>query len=199
MSVLAVTIRHTFLGRTVDNCIGAVFPDDNLDSADCLTVATDIGGRWGGNVMPVLHNELRLVAVDVTEVDDTSTGATATFSTAGGISGALLPSFAAAKVQFHTSKRGRAYRGRTGLAGITEDMTDSLTPNTLKGTVVDTLEGQLGAFMSDANSDLAGYLSGGKLAVVSTILHGAPRVPAIGTPWTSLDVASQLGTRRSRL
>jgi len=198
VSVLKVTINHTFLGQTVDNCMGAWFPSDDLDSGDCHTVAQTFHGFWNAGILPHLHNELHLNKVTVIECDDATTGADFTGSGAGGISGALLPSFVAARVNFLTPLRGRSYRGRTGLAGLTEDMTDSLTPNNLKDTVRTDLSGAINEFVANVNEFLGGMLSGGHVAVVSTIHNGAPRVPALGTTVTGTSVSSALGTRRSR-
>lgn len=198
MSVLQATIQHTFLGQAVDNCVGVDFPTNDLDSSDCHFVAGVIHGYWAAGVLPQLHNELHLVKTSVIEAGDTTTGSDYTGSASGGISGALLPSFCAARVKFTTAYRGRSYRGRTGLAGITEDMTDSLTPNNLKDANRSTLAGVIAEWLDNCNNDLGGYLDGGFLAVVSTIHMGAPRVPAIATKIIGSTVTSELGTRRSR-
>jgi len=198
VSVLKATIQHVFLGQQVDNCVGVDFPTNDLDSSDCHFVAQVIHGYWSAGVMPQLHNELHLVKTSVVECDDSTTGSDFTGSTSGGISGALLPSFVAARVKFTTAYRGRSYRGRTGLAGLTEDMTDSLTPNNLKDTARNDLSGVIAEWLDNVNNDLGGYLDGGFLAVVSTIHNGAPRVPAIATRILGSTVTSELGTRRSR-
>jgi len=198
MSVYKVTLAGTFLGRDVDNVLGIVAEED-LSHSLLDVIAGQVATNWFGAVMSQLHNEYKLTEVTVQDLIDPTLAGSATSSAEGELSGALLPTFACAKVDWHTAKRGRAYRGRTGLCGLLEDDTDSLTPNNLKAARQTALQNAIDSFLVDMEDSFSALDPAPSMAVVSQVLAGAPRVPPIGTPIVSATVASELGTRRGRM
>jgi len=150
-------------------------------------------------VMPALHAAYTVSEVSLASLTDPTVGGHVSVTYSGGVTGALLPTFACAKVNFHTGLRGRSYRGRTGLCGIPEDYTDSLTPNTLKPTPRSNLDTAMNDFIVAANTDLVLIGTGYTLAVVSQVHNGLDRNPPIATQITVADVAAALGTRRNRM
>ena len=198
MATLLATITGALAGAPVDNIIG-LHITSGVVSADCDAIAEQVLINWKNSMLSVLSQQLSVEQVDVVNVDDSSVGGRFVEHHIGSVSGATLPSFVVAKVNLTTALRGRAYRGRTGLSGLIEDWTDSTTPNVLKSTAQASLAEAFEEFRVALNLDLDAIAGGSAVAVVSQVLHGIPRVPAIATDVTDTNVALALGTRRGRM
>jgi len=100
------------------------------------------------------------------------------------------PNQSACVVNLKTGNRGRSYRGRFYLPGITQnDVVDSLLTTDAQGAYGDALS----LFETDVEA------LGWTWVVASQYTNGAPRVTGVTTPITEVTVRTQLGTQRRRV
>lgn len=198
MSVLQVTLTGDLVGYPVTNIFG-VATTDPVIPADLVAVANAFDSFYPDTIMTVLHQNYTLSKISVVDLSGGSIGVDLDVDHGGEISGALLPSFVCARVNLTTALRGRSYRGRTGLAGIPEDYTDSLTPNTLKATPRSELAGAVQDFVDGVNGAINATAGGSAMAVISQVHNGVKRHPPIATLITGTNVSASLGTRRGRM
>jgi len=198
MSILRCTVFQDLNGIAIDNIVG-VRTTDSAGASEATAVATAVHNTWAGTILGVLSQELDLLHTDAVGVDDPTTFGTHVATFSGGVSGDLLPTFACVKVNVVTGLRGRAYRGRTGLGGLTEDMTLSLDGNTLKPATLTAIKNAVDSFYVTAQAALASIAGGSSLAVISETVGGVPRPTPISTDVTAMNTVAKLGTRRSRL
>ncbi len=205
MPVYSCAIKHTYAGQDAINVIG--FAREAITGAEtgseATIVANAVASAWNTRMMPKLSAQLVLNGVEargmvVREVSGLSTVGTGS----GTVLGASLPSFVAARILMSSDTPGRAGRGRTGLAGITEVMTQAASPNSLEF-------GERQGFQTAYDffvADLAALVPTLFPVVISrfkgTGVDGKP-LPRPGGPIaskvTTSSVQVSLGTRVSRL
>ena len=196
-AVLQVTVQSDLRGYPVDNVFGLNGANEpSHTDANLLVSAVD---AWLDTLFGPLSQELQAHTITLVSLTDPTIGASGSSISQGSVSGDLLPSFVCAKVQWKTGLRGRAYNGRSGLSGIPESYTDGLSPNVLKATQRSLIDTACNDFLAGLNSDTVVVGTGYTLAVVSQVLHGVPRDPAIATQIISASVPAELGTRRGRM
>lgn len=115
---------------------------------------------------------------------------TITTNKTGTATGAVMPTNIAAVVSHRTGLRGRSYRGRTYMPGLTEAQV-----------TYDQLESAYQVDLLAAFAAIASYTNpvGWYHVVVSKYTEGAPRTTAVATPVTSYYVDDRVDTQRRRL
>lgn len=118
-------VIYTMDGVPIQNTLH--FQRVGATPADAQELANDLVAGWEANVMPFLSVKLKLNSVIV--VDQQAEGSTVAFSPpagtgVGGEGGESLPNETAFCISFHTARRGRSYRGRIYIPGISEASRD---------------------------------------------------------------------------
>lgn len=146
------------------------------------------------DLLPLLSSSLqlvRLVGTLLDAVDAVSVTLNVSPPLAGGVAAESLPNNVAYTVTFLTSQRGRSFRGRNYVPGLT---IDSVTANTISATV----RVGLLAFYNALRDAIVG--SGYQMVVVSRRTNNAPRTTGVTTPiidFTTYD--TNLDSQRRRL
>jgi len=118
------------------------------------------------------------------------TGTSSNLPQSGGGSGTPVQNHTSLVISRRTANRGRSYRGRTYLSGLTE--ADLLNTNTWASA---TLSGFLAIYLAlIANVGFAGFTD----VVVSRHNGGSPRVVGVTTPVTAYSADSRITTQRRR-
>lgn len=188
-----VTINQTQQGVVINNILHCY-----STGADGDNIADIFSAGWTGFAMDHLCDDLHLVSVDCFDLLDPTAMGHSGETGAGAVSNvANLPLTVCANVGLLTGLRGRAFRGRTGLAGLYEAQTDDNSPNHLSTEARDAINDDMDAFLAAVNLALDGVA--GAVCTASLTVAGAPRPTPLAVPVSRMSVASLLGTRRSRL
>ncbi len=195
--VYRVTIEGTLLGQVVNNVMHFGTQDTDVTApGDAAAVAADAAAAWATNMMPILSTAYVLTGVTATPIFSGGSTGEAAVAASGGNTDAAYTGLACAKVSLRTALRGRAFRGRTGIAGLTEGQ---VAGNTIVESTRAAIQTNFANFVGAMNVATGpGYVSL-SLGVLSTRFAGGPRVPPIFTEVTSFSVASTIGSRESRL
>lgn len=159
-----------------------------------ISLGNDLEGWFTSLFAPVVSSALALREIYLTDLTSvtggTFTQVPATLIT-GGQSSEALPNSVALSVSFRTAQRGRSFRGRNFLPGLTDAQ---VAQNTV--TV-----GALGVIQNAYNqlpASLGG--SGATWVVVSRFTGGAPRVTGLATPVTAVVIVDPtVDSQRRRL
>lgn len=195
-----VETRMTLDSQQVENTLWVEFPAAP-SAADLLTLANDIDSWWEGSYAPLVSDGVQLREVVVTDMTTASSGqvsvapAVAAF---GGQSSPDLPSNASLTVSFRTALRGRSFRGRNYLVGLTEDTnTGNIVNSPFIALVIAAYEELLSG---------GGALSAGEWVVASRFsgvdVNGnpIPRAAGVTTPIISVVVVDNvIDSQRRRL
>ena len=192
------TLKGSCAGVQVDNILG-VGSLSIADSAALDDMADAIHTNWASYVLTTVSSKVSLDHISGISLDDPTAGTEKDYASSGGVPGDILPTFVVAKVNWVTGLRGRAYKGRTGLTGIPESWTSPTDPNVLGVSYQSQMQIHMRDFVDNCNTDLAALTNASTLAVISQVLHGVPRVPALAQPIVRASVPNELGTRRSRM
>lgn len=170
-----------------------------IHSASSVTLqkCTDLALRatdwWQDEIMPSLSDQLDFVAVKVADLTDQFSFVyenVLTTPVAGGQTGATLPSNIAACVSFRTGLRGRSYRGRNYLWGLTEPLvTDNVIQEGWRNGVIGAYQ-QIDTDVCDTDQ---------AHVVVSRFQLGNPLVNGIATDVINYVMDSRVDTQRRRL
>ncbi len=198
MPVARVSINQTIGGAVINNVLG-YGSTVAWTSSECGLMADAIANSWADAIKVVQSDAVAYTDFTYRDLIDATIGGAGALIQTGGLGQPSVPTFAAVKVALGTPLAGRAYRGRTGIAGAPENQTDASDPNKLTGSYRDDVQDALIAFATDVGTALAAIQPEAYVAVVSTVLDGALRVPPIATPVSSLTAMARLGTRVSRL
>lgn len=193
-------IRMLFSSQKIENTL---WFDLGVTPAptDMLALANGLSSWWINEYAPLVSIGVQLREVVVTDMSS-ATGPQVSFSPAtpafGANTSAVKPSNAAATVSFRTASRGRSFRGRNYIPGLTQD--------TLNGDTLQT------AFMNDAVDAYEQLLPAGTAEIVGTWViasrfHGVdsdkkpiPRTTGIATPVTSVVIVDNVvDSQRRRL
>lgn len=194
MSLYRATIRQSFSGIVVDNVIGLKGPDPS-DPTEAQTLAENVWTCWNNDIKVHQASVVDLLGVDVIALGNPVIFGTASGTANSGRSSSPLPSWVCVSVDTLTGLRGRGYRGRLGICGVTESDTATTDGNSLTTANTAAWQTQVTSFYEDLNA-LVPASSG--MVVISKTLHNAPRLPPIGTDVTSMHVHSRLGSRITR-
>jgi len=159
---------------------------------DLQTIANTCAAWWQSNLSTRLSPSVALAAVTATDI--TAQGApqrfalNATVGTAGGLS---LPLNAPAVVSLRTALRGRSYRGRIYISGLTTNAQLDMNNITIG------FAGQLSSDVSQIFTALSGL---GFQAIVASGQHnGVTTTPRTVQPITTLVVDQPIDSQRRRL
>lgn len=174
-NVAQFNVRASFQNNQIENVLHFANDVDTIDPSILVAGATLLLNSWGDNIIPVVSSTYLLrevFAVDLTT--ETSETATASFTTPlpGAQGGQAAPASAALVLTHRTTKRGRSFRGRTYISGLTGA---SVTGNVVDGTTAgDILAGfqQVIADMQEA---------GWTFVIASRISGGVSRVTGVAT------------------
>lgn len=191
--VAQCNVRATLFEQQIENVLNfasSFGPGEPIDLDAC---ATTLLNSWAVNMLPAAAPQyiLREVyAIDLT----TSTGATFTSALnppqTGTALGAGLPGDKALVITHRTLLRGRSYRGRTYIAGISrEEQVGNFVGAGTANAVINGFQAVI-ADMADA---------GFTFVIVSRQLNNVPRTEGVATPVaTSLLRDNRLDTQRRR-
>jgi hypothetical protein len=191
----AIELRFTRGGQQVENTL-SFYNSAGVDTTNMLTLATLCADWWYNTLRAVQANSLIHTEVYARSLDS-ETAPTTTYTGRSGQTGALatgttiLPNNVTFCISFRTAGRGRSYRGRNYMLGLTTAWKDG----------VDTVD------TGYANAAVAAYeelLPGGaydptpyRWVVASRYFNKAPRNPGIAIPITAVlyvnaDIDSQI-------
>lgn len=173
---IQVELRFTQDGQRVENAHWFMGPTMNPTPAELETVADMVQLWWEEEVQPIQSNTVNLREIYVTDqsvVDGETFTYSPTVSTTGANVNAPLPNNVTVAISFRTSRRGRSFRGRAYVIGLTANQVAAshLTPAAATAWVA--------AYDSLVNrAALAGF----QLCVCSKIENGNPRMGGLLTP-----------------
>ena len=172
-----VEMRYSYLGERVENVFWVYVPGSaSPDVADLEAIAGIFHDWWDGHIKTIQSANATLREIYVTD-QSSSAGSAFTFSTGLPADGANtqepLPGNVSLTVSLRSSLRGRSFRGRSYIIGLTE--------NQVSGNLLTTAAAN--AWLA-AYDELVNALNTGPyiLAVCSRVSGGAPRAAGVLTP-----------------
>lgn len=195
MARLRVIVHGTMQGDEVQNCFAMTFGEASSPSR-ANDAAVVINQAWESHIMPVVSDNYGKYKVTAQDIDNPTYYAEVADTATGGSTDQPLPGFVTVNMRLLTGLRGRAFNGRTGISGVKISDIDTANPAFLTNTAKGIYEGAAANFQAYVEG--ASGLTSPRLAVLSTILNGAPRSTPLTTTVTDVDIAQRLGTRRSR-
>ena len=187
-------IRAEYLGVPMENVLHFFTDESPITSSLLVDLNSNLALAWQTSVMPFLSNQY--VMKEIYTVDlSVAAGAVATDTTLAGATGDLsanpLPGNVCFCVSLRTGIRGRSFRGRIYLSGLTEpDVTNNLVDGAL---VLNYVSG-----LDDLRTSMLG--AGFPWVVVSRISGGVPRVSGVVTTISAVvAVDNRVDTQRRRL
>jgi hypothetical protein len=161
--------------------------------SDLIDLANAVKDSWETNIAPVVSNNISLDNIVATDLSsDSGPQTTLPAGVSGGINSAVLPSNVTLAISFHTDFRGRSYRGRAFLVGLTEA---TVTGDTISSGSATAFREAWENFLADIATAVAGTV----LVIVSRCSAGAWRTNAVVTDVTSITVDTTVDTMKSRL
>lgn len=195
-----VETRMTWASQQVENTLWIEFPAA-ISPSDLLTLANDIDSWWETFYGPLVSDGVQLhevVATDMTSASSGQVSVTPAIAAIGGQSSPDLPSNASLTISFRTALRGRSFRGRNYLVGLTEDTnTGNIINDAFLALVVAAYEELLpgGSALSAGEWVVASRFSG-----VDTNGVPIPRVAGVTTPITTVVIVDNvIDSQRRRL
>lgn len=168
-------IRMIVSGQNVENTLWFEFAGPPT-TEQMLGLGADLLSWWANQIAPLVSQ-----AVSVTEVylsDFTSlNGASATVTPLGPLNGQrsspVMPNNVSLTVSFRTPFRGRSFRGRNYVVGLTEDQIEASSVTAPTGNAFSSAYQELLAVAAN---------NGAQWVVVSRFTNGAPRPIGLTTP-----------------
>jgi len=174
-------IIYTCDSQRVENTLYARF-STAPDATQIADLAAAVKAAWIDNIMPLLSSTVSLIAVeasDLTSASGPQTIDTGGLPEAGGVTSRAMPSNVALCVSFRTGLRGRSFRGRNYLPGMSSDAV-SEGVNEVNAAYQTSIR----------NAYLAVQLTiegvGAEWVVVSRYADGSPRTAGVATPITNV-------------
>jgi hypothetical protein len=118
-----VELRMTFDSQQVENTLWFEFGSDP-DAAVLTTLASELESWWVGQYAPLISEQVVLrevVATNMSSASSVQVAQVAAGLETGTQTSPPLPSNASLTVSFRTGLRGRSFRGRNYIVGLTED------------------------------------------------------------------------------
>jgi hypothetical protein len=191
--VAQAEIRMTWDDQKVENTLYFDF-GTTPTSGDLTTLGTDLLAWWTANIAPLTNQDVQLREIYLTDLTS-ATGAAVTVVPASPLFGEVnldsLPNNVALCVSFRTAFRGRSFRGRNYVVGLSE--------NQVSGShVIETVSEQFVTAYEQLLS--GGHAVSQTWVVVSRFTGNAPRTAGVATPIdTVLVVDSTVDSQRRRL
>jgi len=197
LDTVEVVLNWTWAGQEVKNVFHFQFPTapsiDDMTELGLEIIDALIGLSFGFISEQASLDSLKITdmhAVDaptITSVDGTSSS----LPLVGSTSASSLPTNAALVVTHHTQNRGRSFRGRTYMPGLTPD-------DLANGTSV--TSGVVTSVLGFVNAIVNGATTAGWTHVVASKRHNkADRLSAVLTPVTSYSCNADIDSQRRRL
>lgn len=162
--------------------------------AELTTLATKVRDAWQTNMLPVFgggYELFNVTARSLTSESAPSVQVDVTSTQVGTASGQNMPNNVALVVTHRTALRGRSFRGRTYLVGLTEDQ---IAGNEVTSGAFTAISAAWAAFYAAVSDSIT------KLVVISRYSLGVPRSPGIATVVTSSGFRdNKVDTMRRRL
>jgi hypothetical protein len=196
MSAYDVTINATYLGQPVINSLGFRGPGDVPAGTQAQDLARRVRVEWLQHLVPLasvgyILGEVQTVSITNPEIAGSSTGSNTGAAGSLSLTGAIC-----AAVDILTGFRGRSFRGRTGICGLTENHVDG---NNLVETSRAQFETAVRNFRQELLVPVTPETEIYELGVVSRIFQGVKRPVPIFTAATAVNVRARVGTRVTRL
>jgi hypothetical protein len=194
-----VEIRMELDSQKVENTLWfeTTAPPTSANLADLTAALYD---WWVAEYSPLVTSQLILREIVATS-QDTATGPQDTFAppvlSTGTDTGAPLPNMVSLTVSFRTGFRGRSFRGRNYVVGITEPQ---VVNNNIDPTLVTAWRSAYDAILTSLGSTDYTWVVASRFSGVDGDGHPIPRVTGIVTPVTTVVVVDPvLDVQRRRL
>lgn len=187
-----VVMHFTYDGQDIQN-VYHVEKGVPWTVSEQTALAAEFAAWFDESVQQAVSSEYQLTEILVNDLTTQSSPGityTGTLPISGAASGDPEPASVSVVCSWHTSLRGKSYRGRSYWAGLTDVQ---INKNTITGSVVDVWQGA-----ADALSGI-GMFAQGVLVVASRFTAGAPRTTGVMTPIESGSVSPKVRTQRRRL
>lgn len=190
----------TFDSQRVENTLWFDF-GVSPDLAGLNTLADDLIAWWGASYAPLVSSGVQLREVVCTD-QSSPTGPQVTVAPAVGLFGANTsppkPSNVSVTVSFRTALRGRSYRGRNYIVGLTND---TMTLNTLNvGFIGDAIDAYAALLPAGAAGITPQWVVASRFSGVDAQHHAIPRVTGIATPIETVTIVDAIvDSQRRRL
>jgi hypothetical protein len=178
------------------------FKGTSLDVPTATTLATALIDWWTANIAPKTHVSLILSSVVITDLSSATgfqVGVAPTTSTHGLITGSdEMPNNVVATISFRTGSRGRSFRGRNYIAGLTNGQ---ITANTLTSTAITDFLDAYNALLAVATAQDVVWVVASRFSGVDPVTHKPiPRTTGITTEITNVLFADDtVDSQRRRL
>lgn len=173
-STIQANVRFTMAGQLLENVLCFEYNTDFKSAADALYASLEIA--FWSTLRTALSNQLTSNGTYMVDLS-TQDGPVATFPVFTNPSGAsaigAAPNNVAYCVTHRTAKRGRAYRGRSYIAGLP---LDKVANSLLDPGNRDTIVSAFNDLRADAASNSLTFV------IASRYLNNAPRVTGVATP-----------------
>lgn len=193
LNTVAVSFRYTLDSQLVENVINFSGTVD-WTTSNMASLGGDLIDWWRANLAPLQSVDVSFREVYLLSLETASSPSvivTTSLPDTGEESGTPLPNNATCTVTFRTAQRGRSFRGRNYVIGLTQALLSS--SNTISLT---TRTDYLAAYGELLTLTLT---NGAKPVVVSRFSDGAPRATGLATLVTSFDMNLTLDSQRRRL
>jgi hypothetical protein len=191
---LQVKMIYTLGGQRIQNNLYFTL-DHEPTATDRANLATAMHTWWTNQLKPNLTSDIALVEIDVLNLSSSSAPGTQLFispAEAGTLSATVgMPSGSALVATFRTDLRGRNYRGRNYVGGLSGNALTS--PTTYNTTQIANIISAFAWLMDTAHTALFIW------SVVSKFVNKAPRSTGIKIPVTAVTMDSALDSQRRRL
>jgi hypothetical protein len=205
MASYTASVEGLMSGQVIINSLAGTLIGGSVaeDATTAQQVAAAFARAWESTLLTAISSQYAFVGVTCRGVTNPLvSGFAPAVVLQGTLAGSSLPTFAAAKVRLLTATPGPAGRGRTGICGVEEGATSTLTPNRLDAAPLASFQAKMDSFRQQLLASTPSIT----LSVVSrfkgTDAQGKP-LPRVGGPLvsfvTSSPVLPELGTRVSRL
>lgn len=194
-----IPVTHGAMVEFKYQAVGGLYWQNNywfervgFDNSEMLDLATALIAAWGATALVGnISTDVELVNITVTDMRQQNGGQVSLPTSVPGTNGTDMAAQAASLVITHrTALRGRSYRGRTYMAGITEG---SIVDGFYLQSVADNLESWI------VQMKAAATVEGWEFVIVSREQLGVPLAVAITTPVTISEVRSlRPGSQRRR-
>lgn len=187
-----VEMRFTQDGQKVEN-VFHVEKDGPDQAGTRLTVAGYFYQWWTTEMAPLINDQVQLREIYVTDMSAQNGGSTTYVPIATTYGASVqdpLPNNVTLAVSARTSQRGRSFRGRSYVVGLTRN---TVLHNRFNDAVVTAVQNAYNTLIND-------YIEQGQLVVVSKVSGGVPRTEGVTTPITAWVVVDNVvDSQRRRL
>jgi len=195
-----VETRMLYDNQKVENTLW-VFNEEPWGPSSLHELATEVLGWWNTSYSGIVSVGVSLREVVCTDqTTETSGQVILSAGTANGIlTGVQLPSNVSFSVSFHTTSRGRAFRGRNYLVGFTDGQLD--TTNTVTDDYVEAVIAAYNDFNDTIGTAGWQWVIASRFSGVDPDTHKPiPRTAGVTTPVSNAAVADKtLDSQRRRL